>query len=1418
MNTIEFLSNLRQRGVQLWAEGGQLRYRAPKDALPPDLLEELRRRKSDILNFLTQAMAATRSTPPILPVARDGPLPLSFAQQRLWFLDQLAPGLPGYNIPAAFRLSGQLDETALQRCLDTIVSRHESLRTTFATVDGQPVQRIAAPAPFPLHRVDLRNIAAPEREAAAQQLISSEALQPFDLACGPLVRATLVYLAPHEYLVLLTMHHIITDGWSMGVFINELATLYRAFAHGLPNPLPPLPIQYADYAIWQRQWLQGEVLQQQLAYWKQQLGGNLPMLELPTDYPRPPIQTFRGATRDLRISAELSSALHQLSQREGCTLFMLLLAAFLVLLHRYSGQDDIVVGSPIANRTYNEIEGLIGFFVNTLALRGDLRGNPSFRELLRRVRDTTLRAYAHQDLPFERLVEELRPERDMSRTPLFQVMFVLQNAPMQTLELPELTLKAQELATDSAKFDLLLALMERPNGLIGGIEFNTDLFAPATIERMIGHFQELLAGIVADSDQPIASLPLLIATEREQILREWNRSAADPAPGCVHHLLEAQVCRSPDAVALIHNDVQVTYSALNRRANQLAHYLRSLGLGPDRAAALLMPRSLELVLAVLAVLKAGAAYVPIDPQYPPERIAFMLADAQSLVLLTRDAQQSLPERAGKPLRVAVADWPRYAQSPQHNPDTAVQPDNLAYVIYTSGSTGWPKGVAMPHRALVNLLSWQLRTTPLPGELRTLQFASPSFDVSFQELFSTWSSGGTLVLIDEEVRRDPPELLRLIIAQAVERMFAPFVALQQLAEAIAEQPQPPAQLRDLITAGEQLQITGPIAAWMRNGCLLHNQYGPSETHVVTAYTLPGTADQWPPLPPIGFPIANTQIYLLDAVLNPVPVGLPGELYVAGANLARGYLNRPDLTAERFIPNPFVPAKTPPEEWGDAPLRLYKTGDLARYRPDGSIEFLGRRDHQVKIRGFRIEPGEIEAVLSRHPAVAKAVVVAHADANGNLRLVAYIVPREGHAAADTVPSAERQAPSAQFQSALRAFLHEHLPPYMLPAVFVLLTELPLTPSGKVDRRALPAPDTQPVAASEHLVAPRDMLELQLVRIWEEVLGVQPLGVLDSFFDLGGHSLLVVRLMARIQQQFGRRLPLASLFQRPTIEHLAQELRQQPVARPWSPLVGLQPNGSQQPFFCVHPGAGTVLCYTELARQLGNDQPFYALQAAGLEGEQPPCTSVEAMAARYVAALRTVQADGPYRLGGWSFGGVVAFAMAQQLQDAGQMVERLLLLDSWAPTGDIDVVDVDEAALLLWFMRDLGRLHGKELALSRAELQQLAPDEQLSHVLEQARTLRIVPPDIGLPELGQALAVFQANMQALRDYQPRTYAGDVLLYRAAEYPATASSDPTLGWGRLVLGELRVQTIPGDHYSIVRRPQVETLAACLREQLTRT
>jgi amino acid adenylation domain-containing protein len=1043
--------------------------------------------------------------------------PLSFAQQRIWFLSQLAPDSSAYNQSKALRLTGELSLDALENALDGVVARHEVLRTVISAGDDHIVQVIRDPRHVELPVIDLGELAESERETEAQRLLKEITGRPFDLTQDLMLRAAVLRLEQKQHILLLVTHHIASDGWSRSVLWREIAALYRASISGEPASLTEFPVQYADYAIWQRQWLQGDALAAQLTYWKAKLA-DVAALDLPTDRPRPSIQSYNGGTQFILLPQELSIKLKTFSRQESVTLFMTLLAVFQTLLYRYTGQEDIAVGTPIANRKQLELEGLIGFFVNTLVLRSDLSGEPTFRTLLARVKKTALSAYDHQDLPFEKLVEELNPERELSRQPLFQVTFQIRNDPSESLTLPGIEAEPYGFESGMAKFDLSLSMIEDASGtLSGSLEYNTDLFEHGTIKRLLGHFQELLAAIAADPEQRISEIPLLTKAEKHQLLVEWNATKKKyPKEKCVHDLFEAQVDTAPNAVAVIFEDKQLTYRELNRRANQLARYLIKLGVGPETLVAVCMERSVEMVAGLLAILKAGAAYVPVDPSYPKERIGFMLEDARARVVLTQQRLlENLPQHGA---RVVCLDdrLPELAQQSHANLDSEVMPNHLAYVIYTSGSTGKPKGVMIPHSAVANHMLWMQEAFPLTGADRVLQKTTFGFDAAVWEFYAPLLAGAVLVMAPHE-HNDAASWVKLVAEQqitvlqvvpSVLRVFFEQAGLDSCHD-----------LRRLYCGGELLSRD---LAERLSACLprteLYNLYGPTEA---TIDALCGVRNTHPDRDrvPIGRPISNVQVYLLDAHLNAVPIGIAGELYLGGAGLARGYLDRPDLTSEKFLPNPFS---------NEPGARLYRTGDLCRYLPDGNIEFLGRVDHQVKIRGFRIEPGEIESVLGQHPGVQHAVVLAREDDPGKRRLVAYVM------ATENPPPAAHE---------LRGFVRAKLPEYMVPSAFVFLEALPLTPNGKLNRKALPTPDQCSPELERNFVVPRTAMEERIAEIWAQVLSLGKIGIHDNFFELGGHSLLAMQALSRLRQAFGSELSLRVFFDRPTVSALAEYLEQNP-----------------------------------------------------------------------------------------------------------------------------------------------------------------------------------------------------------------------------------------------------------------------------------
>ncbi|MCP4664192.1 MAG: amino acid adenylation domain-containing protein [bacterium] len=1346
-----------------------------------------------------QGLPAPRIQPQ--PRAAGGELPLSFAQQRLWLIEQLHPGTATYNLPTAVRLRGTVAPAALRQGLDEVVRRHEVLRTTFGTISGRPVQVIRPPAPVPAPLIDLSRLAEPRREAALRRLSGEEASRPFDLERGPLLRSAFYRLAAAEHVVLVTMHHIVSDGWSMGIFVREVTALYqalsdgRALCDGRRSVLPELPIQYADFAAWQRRWLEGEVLEAQLAYWRTQLAGAPALVELPCDRPRSALRSPRGASVFLALPEPVHAGLRALARSVGVTPFMTLLAAFQTLLGRCCGQRDVVVGTPIAGRTRLETEGLIGFFVNTLVLRGDLKGHPSFRDLLHRAREVVLDAYAHQDLPFEKLVEELVPERNLSQTPLFQVMLLLQNAPREMVRVSELEMRPLALEGTTAKFDLSLSLTEHPQGLTGGLTYSTDLFDASTIARMAGHFCHLLAAAVSEPDRPIGLLPWWTAAERHQQLVAWNDTRAEFPSSTLHGLFAARAADASEAVAVVFGDEQLSYGELDARANQLAHHLRARGVGSDSRVGICMKRSLKLMVGLMGILKAGGAYLPLDPAYPRERLRFMLEDARISALLTESSlRRQLP--AASPVVCLDTDQPSIAARPTDDPVSVVDPRNLAYVIYTSGSTGKPKGVEVPHLGVLRLLFGS--TYAALDSTRTLLQAAPvAFDASTFEVWGALLHGGRCVLMPQEVPT-PPLLRELLRRHRVDTLW---LTASLFNTVVDEDPEILAELEQLLIGGEALSAAH--VRRYREHCpspRLINGYGPTESTTFTCcHPIGGPADAARASIPIGRPIANTRVVLLDERREPVLVGTPGELCVGGPGLARGYQERPALTAVSFVPDPFS---------SEPGMRMYRTGDLGRYLPDGRIEFLGRIDHQVKVRGYRIELGEIEAVLSDHPAVDHCAVVAREEAVGGrrplpARLVAYVV------AADSEP-----APVAE----LRQLLKQRLPEYMVPAAYVTLDTLPLTPSGKVDRaalgrRALPAPGRENLELRAPWVAPRDPVELRLTRIWEELLGVGPVGVKDHFFALGGHSLLAVQLVAKIKESFHATLPLTALFNAPTVEALAGMLKGQ-LTPSASSLIALRPGGTKPPLFCVHPIGGTAFCYLALARHLGSERPIYGLQSPALDSDQPLPERIEDMAAHYIRELRAVQPEGPYFLAGWSMGGNVAYEMAQQLTARGHRVAFLGMIDAAATHGDAAPMVDDEPRLLARFALEIGL--PIEPAASPEPADEATAEINLTELLERGKRRGLLPADVELTHVRRLYQIFKANLRALCRYLPRPYSGAIHLFMAAQ-PLADDHDLSTGWKRLV-SRVTTEVTPGNHFTAVREPHVEALArqlaACLQEK----
>ncbi len=1279
---------------------------------------------------------------------------LSFAQERLWFLDQLEPGSAAYNIHGAVRLEGELDVAALEVSLNTVVQRHDILRTTFDVQDGETVQVIEPHLNLTLPIIDLLDVPAAEREAQAQQHIIEAAQAPFDLNQDVLLRLKLLKVDDKTHLIVLILHHIISDEWSSEIFWRELAALYEAQLNQTKPTLPDLTIQYTDYAHWQRENFSSESQAKELTYWTEQLDNLEPLLQLPTDFVRPRQQRFKGTLVSRSISGELAAKLQTLNTQTETTMFMTLLAVFATQLYRYTHQTDIVIGSPIANRNRSESKDLIGLFLNTLALRTDLADNPSFAELLKQVRQTALDAYAHQNMPFEKLVEELKVERNTAFNPIFQVMFVYQQKSEGLPDFPGLTLSRMPLVdSGTAKFDLTLFVHEDHDGLQVAFEYNSDLFKAETVERMLGHYQTLLENIVDNPQQTVGELPLLTSPETQQMLVDWNKTDAEfPQEATIHQLIEVHSENTPDAIALKFGDERLSYAEFNQRAEILAAYLQNQNVGPNVFVAICMERSIEMFVSILAVLKAGGAYVPLDPSYPAERLSFVLADTQAPVLLTQaKVLPNIPESEATTICVD-RDWDAIATIDTSNLTQQTQPSDLAYVIYTSGSTGKPKGVPITHRNLVHSTTARLNYYPERIE-SFLLLSSFAFDSSIVGIFGTLCEGGTLVLPPQGGEQEIQSIASLIAQHQASHLLAlPSLYNLLLQYAQAEQLK---SLRVVMVAGEACP-KNLIALHYQQlpKATLYNEYGPTEGTVwSTVYRIP--VDESHNQVPIGRPIANMQTYILNEQRQPLPIGVPGELYIGGVGLAEGYLNRPELTAEKFVPHPFCE---------DRDCRLYRTGDLVRYLPDGNIEFLGRVDNQVKIRGYRIELDEIGEAMRQHPAIQDAVVIV-AGEEANKQLVGYLA---GEVTA--LPS------SAE----LKEFLQDRLPDYMVPLIFVPLPALPLTPNGKVDRRALPQPNLSELMADADTLA-RDVLEFQLTRIWEDVLKLERVGVHDNFFELGGQSLLAVRLINEIEQQIGQELPLAALFQAPTISQLAEILRNEGWDISQNSLVTIQAGEQDEkaPLYLVPGNLGNV--FTDLglvARHLTPDQPLYGLQ----DGVNIP-SQVKAMAAHYIKEIQAVQAEGPYFLGGICSGGVVAYEMAQQLHDQGEEVGMLALVEAFPHENRLKSV---------WslFQRIAGRFFGgnddeaDENETEVVESAEAADEGEGKSLKERVEFLRLK-------------AKVVTNMLSVTRYNLKPYNGPIDIYMCEE-SFDSPYKPHLSWQRVAAGGIEMHQIPGTHNDI--------------------
>jgi amino acid adenylation domain-containing protein len=1323
---------------------------------------------------------------------------LSVQQESLWFFEQVDPGQPLYNIAQVIRMEGPLEAEALQAALSDIVARHDPLRTRFCAVDGEPRQAVQPVAQVALPLIDLSKLPPAQRQSKIDSLIHEEARQPFGLDEDLLLRAALVRGSAREHWLVLLVHHIAADLWSLRILYRELGQAYAAHRRGRTPNWHDLKTSYADFVAHQRSWIGSADYAKRLSYWKQQLAGASGILEFPADAPRPAVQSFRGARARFDLCPELFAAIKALSREESVTPYMTLLAGFQLFLHRYTREEEVLVGSPVAARTRTEWEELIGFFANTIVLRSSCSGDPPFREFLKQTRATLLEGHAHQDVPFEEIIKELRGSRGANRNPLFQAAFQYQPALVTGLELEDLKVEISEADTGTSKFDLNLAISETPSGAHGILEYSADLFRPETAARMMRHFQTLLESVVRNPDQQVSRLPLLSATEREQIVHEGNVTATDyPRDCCIHELFEREAEKNPDAEAVRYGTETLTWRELSEQSNQLARRLRHIGIRDGIPAGLCLERSPRLLVAMLAILKAGGIYVPLDPEYPKDRLAFMAADTRMPVMLTQKSLAGrLPEFSGTVLRLD-SDWESIAAESSDPVQSRVTAQSLAYIIYTSGSTGQPKGVPVPHRAVVRLVR-DTNYVQIAASDRIAQASNSSFDAATFEIWGALLNGAKLAGLSKATLLRPSDLAEFLEREKITILFLTTALFNQIA---AEAPRAFRLLKHLLFGGEAVDPNS-VRTILREGPperLLH-VYGPTENTTFSSWHLVEEVPEGATTIPIGRPISNTELYVLDPNLEPLPAGVAGELHVGGDGLARGYFQRPELTAEKFIPHPF---KAEPGE------RLYKTGDLVRLLADGSIEFLGRLDRQVKIRGFRVELEEIEARIQTHPAVREAVVVLREDSPGDKRIVAYF----------TRSSAE----SDSELDGLRTFVSAKLPDYMVPSRFIPLEKLPLSPNGKVDRRALPAPEIQ-AEPGELCAQPRGNLEAELQKIWEEALGRKPIGIRENFFDLGGHSILAVKVFAQIEKRLGKKLSIVALFQSPTIEALAAIIREEGWSIPGSCIVEIQPVGSKPPLFWLHTlgggGGGGLFTYRKLACLLGEDQPSY-----GLIAPPEPFASIEAMAGYYIGQMRVIQPEGPYFLGGYCFGGIVAFEMARQLEATGAKVGMVALIESMLTDG------TSPAGLpLAWhalrtfpaWARALLRQHPGEI---RSRLQhQLAGLRRKAlglfrsgnHGASKGRDdLALLGEIIDLSKYPKDFRRYaETHWRALLNYTPAPYPGRVTLFRTHR-PRLFAFDPEAGWSRLAAGGVDLRVVPGTHEKILEEPYLRELAVQLNQCL---
>jgi amino acid adenylation domain-containing protein len=1299
--------------------------------------------------------------------------PATESQKEIWLSVQMSDQANlACMLSQSLRLKGQLNLSALQQAFQQLMMRHESLRTTFSG-DGSTIL-IAKFIDLPFSVIDLSSLDTQNQVQRVSEYTNQSINEPFNIQHGPLFNIKILKLNEQEHLVVFTIHHIVCDGWSFGTIMSEVAALYSALNKGIEGNLEQ-PESFSEYAYLEQNKIDSLETARTEEYWTQKFAKLPSVVDLPADYQRPLVRTFNSACEKHQLPASLVEGLKQLGIKNGCSLTTTLLVAFEVFLFKLTGQTELVVGVPTSGQTTTGKYNLVGHCVNFLPLYSKVNTDSKFNEYLKVRNSSILDDYDHQEFTFGSLLQKLSVPRDASRIPLITAVFNIDLDSGSQNNFDQLNVEASLNRGAFSTFEFFLNGASNANGQIDlDCQYNTNLFSTDTIQRRLSEFASLLTHIVEQETQPICQLSLLSAKAKQQILVEWNQTQVDyPQDQCIHQLFEAQVAINGRAIALVFQQEQLTYAELNQRANHLANYLLSLGVKPDELVGIAIERSIETIVGILGILKAGAAYLPIDLAYPPERVAFMLENADVSVLLTKQALvKKLPPHQLQILCLD-ADWPKIAAASSMHPASSVQSGNLAYVMYTSGSTGLPKGVCVPHRGVVRLVK-SAQYTNFDNKQVFLQLAPISFDAATFEIWGSLLNGAKLVLFPSD-KPSLTELGQIIRQQQITTLWLTAGLFHLMVDERLEDLQP---IQNLIAGGDILSLPHVKKVLSTLNCRLVNGYGPTENTTFTCCH-PISAESLSTSVPIGRPISNTQVYILDSLLQPVPIGIPGELYIGGDGLARGYLKLPALTAEKFIPNPFT---------GSA--KLYKTGDLARYLANGDIEFLGRIDNQVKIRGFRLELGEIEAALSQYSGLREVIVIDREDRPGDKRIVAYLVTDQS-----SNPPTEQD---------LRSFLRSKLPDYMIPSAFVKVANLPLTLNGKVDRRALPVPEYQRQDASNEPVAPRDDLEIQLTAIWQRLLGVQNISIRDNFFELGGHSLIAVRLFAEIEQIWGQNLPLATLFQQQTIEELAGVLRQKEWLAPWSSLVLIQAGAEKPPLFCIHPVGGNILEYYTLANYLGQDRPIYGLQSQGLDGKQQPFRTIEDMAKHYIQEIQTVQPHGPYFLAGYSFGGLVAFEIAQQLGAKGEEMGLLALLDSSAPNLPNRRPSFTQSLGI--HISNLGQLTFKEQSsyvLDRIAYRFSSKNEE-DFLAKSLYKLEDLTP--------QLLNVLNCNIQAGEDYVAKKYSGKIVLFRCQVQDLEHYLHPEFGWPDLVDGEVEIHPIPGPHFRMLKEPRIQFLAAELK------